>query len=1831
MVPALIHNREQTDRLLGDYLKRLQPFYTAINSTEKAPLWMACLAAFPVAVNIELLYQLWANFKQLKDRNGKLHVLPVLAVNDCILSSLWRETNNGIFEMNADTRAILLNTLRENFDETLLNDLASFLYKYVQHKKGTGALKNFYDAQEWTAILAVNPKQAAADILGSLATSLNNTTGLFQSIGVSNLIATMVKENPGFAEIMHQALDEQPAVPATAITAQNNAQQKTLVIRPGSSSSGIQIDLPEEVSSRLMPLYKSKQVTGFPLDKQMPEQGTVYSILIADGSFGIVDESAAKTALNIEASDTFASFLTNKKMVAPQNQVKLYNQDASLPNITDTLQRVCSSALEEDTIIIYVCYYIDPSTGIGNNPSLQYNEALSTGIFPQENTISPAGIHTIINEFAKNNPGIVTIFESGYTEAVSQAAIINPKHIVITGGFGGWDVSTHVRLANQLITVFSNNRQNLTYKNLYAQLSSNNSNQHPVMIANKDAWDYYFLTNKKEPAIIEEQRLLSALGYNLFIDGEDSAAFQQARAGFEQKYHLKTGGIITFELRKAVQLKDKTQLSVLYIRVSENPDREPEFLTAPIDKIKNTWVDYRGILTISAISHFDLSATDNSLADVLKEIMERDILLIGINNYWVNNQRYLTGLQVLLDMARVLNKQVYFVIEERGEWRKPPINAYAVLPNSFQPIAEPEGLTEILKEISGIAGNLQQYLRPVYTPSDDPLVTTRIRQAVKTKTLSLAALNLNSIPPEVFAIPGLRSLDLSNNQVALVSSEIGRLEMLEEINLSNNPLLGLPDEIGSLTALTSLDVGDTRLYDLPRSLQKLTGLRTLRIQNTDINVLDRAIFLSLHVQDFDAGKPSMLNFVPGNSDFMITEKDLALAFLPEKTRKENYSIIEIHSEHALPHFNTIPKALEAEVHYAFHNGIDSLPKLFSTICHELSAANNIIYICDEKNILLPGFGNTDKQQNNLFKYFKAFAAPLNILINNPLFQSDIFTELTNQGLLNMMAIRKAGTASGEQFPEQFFEQLFTIAEGLKKVAIAFDVNHNSEFINIVNGEVRKAGYEVIDTQARPGSGPSASAGPYEPVWPEDAVVVIFGEGSKNVNPSASGNLPNQELYYIQAIATGKPVLVFAERKTPEALPSLPAIIDLHKTPVHYYSNNDELVAGIIDGLWQQHRAAIKRNSLSATLQYLSSTATAADYTIYYDQQKLHDFSFPVMPSEIAEPAQSAQESGASETMTTNTVLLKNKWALVVGTGEGELSEYEIFSSSAIATTLAKQGYGLISGGWPGVDETVYKRFASALLNLAIPEKHAVLQVITEKQTPAFTAENTITVKNDAAWYDYAVGKASAIIIVGGKGGSYKTYTKAKALGIPVIPIRSTGGDALKVYRDLKKQGSYFYAPEQLDQFPENIEDPSASGAVEALLSALLLDCEKAASHEKQVDFRTRVEQLLKQQKIQVPDDLQKNRWGGKAENNGKAISAVVTEDSASDNYLITVTVSTTASGVPPAAEIAFFLHDSFEEQVQYKKFVNNTASITLTAYEAFTLGAYTEDGTMLELDLNKQSGYPAAFYYDDIDPAFIQKVEKLYKERRVTVKDDLQKNRWGGKNTANGKILIATVRTTKDEDNYMITVEVTTVLDKDILTGDVAFFMHNTFDREIWYKKAVKGVAKIAVTAYEAFTIGAYTADGTELELDLQKQKGFPLDFYYEETDKTSFYSKEEIRELVQKRTGGESREWIDPVKKSLLIFRTAKQQTWLVTTASTLFVVLDDAKTRTSKKLVQTSFPKLQALPLTTQNSERIQGKKVVRFAAQETWWYYSRELFPTSKSFADAVKDLITDQLPA
>ena len=160
-----------------------------------------------------------------------------------------------------------------------------------------------------------------------------------------------------------------------------------------------------------------------------------------------------------------------------------------------------------------------------------------------------------------------------------------------------------------------------------------------------------------------------------------------------------------------------------------------------------------------------------------------------------------------------------------------------------------------------------------------------------------------------------------------------------------------------------------------------------------------------------------------------------------------------------------------------------------------------------------------------------------------------------------------------------------------------------------------------------------------------------------------------------------------------------------------------------------------------------------------------------------------------------------RWILVTGTGRqsGLGTELTILAFE-LGRLLAKKGYGLVVGGWPGVDFMVAQGFAEVMKGNNLPLSDYMIQVIAEKRPvvypananyPDYSGGHVIPVPNGVREWIDALKFADAVVLLGGEGGSLETFYYAGQEQRPVFPVAFTGGDASFAYQEIVKHWELF--------------------------------------------------------------------------------------------------------------------------------------------------------------------------------------------------------------------------------------------------------------------------------------------------------------------------------------------------------------------------------------------------------------------------------------------------------
>jgi len=143
---------------------------------------------------------------------------------------------------------------------------------------------------------------------------------------------------------------------------------------------------------------------------------------------------------------------------------------------------------------------------------------------------------------------------------------------------------------------------------------------------------------------------------------------------------------------------------------------------------------------------------------------------------------------------------------------------------------------------------------------------------------------------------------------------------------------------------------------------------------------------------------------------------------------------------------------------------------------------------------------------------------------------------------------------------------------------------------------------------------------------------------------------------------------------------------------------------------------------------------------------------------------------------------------VAGTGAPRAFSRELEAlSKYLGGALAEKRCGLVTGGWPGVDEWVARSFAEKANKMQIPLEDVLVQVVVRDEEPAFPAGQLFFVdRGDEEWNE-PVRRAGVVLLLGGIGGTLTTGEVALQMNRPVLPVADTGGDAKQLYLHMLKQ------------------------------------------------------------------------------------------------------------------------------------------------------------------------------------------------------------------------------------------------------------------------------------------------------------------------------------------------------------------------------------------------------------------------------------------------------------
>src|SRR5215468_10684238 len=143
-----------------------------------------------------------------------------------------------------------------------------------------------------------------------------------------------------------------------------------------------------------------------------------------------------------------------------------------------------------------------------------------------------------------------------------------------------------------------------------------------------------------------------------------------------------------------------------------------------------------------------------------------------------------------------------------------------------------------------------------------------------------------------------------------------------------------------------------------------------------------------------------------------------------------------------------------------------------------------------------------------------------------------------------------------------------------------------------------------------------------------------------------------------------------------------------------------------------------------------------------------------------------------------------RWVLVAGTGLLDLPPAVNWAARATGRGLARAGYGLVVGGWRGIDYVTAESFQAELLLAGKAVSSYLTQVVPIGSKPDFQGGYIVSVEPGPQEWVQGVKYADAAVLIGGIGATYTTYLFATQESRPVYPIAGTENDARLAFTNI---------------------------------------------------------------------------------------------------------------------------------------------------------------------------------------------------------------------------------------------------------------------------------------------------------------------------------------------------------------------------------------------------------------------------------------------------------------
>lgn len=496
----------------------------------------ACHAAFPIGFTPDMLYQIWANFREIPsdgDSQGTGSEIDLIAVSDLLLSALCTKTGRDIYEMDVKVRGLLLDELRtERFTRlNRLQEMAFFIFQYLDSVVAKFEFESFRETLYWNTLVTLAPQQAFHEITQKLGEFVReNNEG--EIMRMRNLLESFAYQDKGMQQMeqsnFRRLLDYTKALKAHMLGYNakviNQQVEKSGAIAftddPNAADDYYEIPLLEEMVDQVSITQENPE-----LSKEAPLPiKEIFALVVGIDEYIYPSMRLSGCVNDVELISNYLKETVNKEHEYTLELTRLVNEKATSKNITATLNQFREQAGPEDIVFFYFAGH-----SIKDALDLDYTSLIlhDTQIEWKDKSLSKADEFRLEPLVAEGWAcDIVLFIDTHYCAAVIQ----NPyDHVIFFAACGAdqeafehrMGTRTHGLFTFNLVKALRERKQQMTYQQLFQQLrvqmEDSGYEQTPVLLADQSR-TYKYVFGEYAP---ESQELMRRLENFRFTPASD--------------------------------------------------------------------------------------------------------------------------------------------------------------------------------------------------------------------------------------------------------------------------------------------------------------------------------------------------------------------------------------------------------------------------------------------------------------------------------------------------------------------------------------------------------------------------------------------------------------------------------------------------------------------------------------------------------------------------------------------------------------------------------------------------------------------------------------------------------------------------------------------------------------------------------------------------------------------------------------------------------------------------------------------------------------------------------------------------------------------------------------------------------------------------------------------------------------------------------------------------------------------------------------------------------------------------------------------------------------